>query len=299
MNKTTDKYAALPTEQQNPRTMDLDRIPLRRVIEKINREDAAITGIVAKVIPQIEKAARFAGRTYAAGGSIIFVGAGTSGRMGVLEAAECPPTFGVTVDDVKAIMAGGESSVFRAKEGAEDDAEMGARDTLRQIKPGDCVIGIAASGVTPYVMGAIKAARSKKCKTVLVTCNNKPAKSGADVVIAPVTGPEALSGSTRMKAGTATKMVLNYISTAAMVSVGKAYHNWMVDVRATNKKLRARALRLVSTIGQVPADKAQQLLEQTNYNVKASIVMARRGVDFAQAQKLIKKANGFLKDVIE
>jgi N-acetylmuramic acid 6-phosphate etherase len=293
------KYSSIPTEQQNKRTLDLDRIPLRKVLAKINYEDTLAPRAVAKALPQVEKAARFAAQAYSSGGKIIFAGAGTSGRLGILEAAECPPTYGTDPDRIVALMAGGNSSVFRAKEGAEDDAVMGAKDVAPLISKGDCVIGIAASGVTPYVAGALKAAKKKDCNTALVTCNAKTVLKDADVIIALQTGPEALSGSTRMKAGSATKMALNSITTGAMISIGKAYRNWMVDLRPTNRKLVARAMRLVQNIAGVSPAKAKSLLAASGNNIKAAIVMGRLDVDSQTAGQKLARARGFLKDVIE
>ncbi|MDD2773014.1 MAG: N-acetylmuramic acid 6-phosphate etherase [Elusimicrobiales bacterium] len=293
------RYSKLPTEQQNPRTLDLDRVSLRKVILKINREDASVPKAVAAVAADIEKAARLAAKAYSSGGRIIFIGAGTSGRLGVLEASECPPTYGTAPERIIGIMAGGNDAVFKAKEGAEDDAVQGGRDALKKARRGDCVIGIAASGITPYVIGALDAVKKAGCFTVLVTCNSKPEVKSADVIVAPKTGPEALSGSTRMKAGTATKLVLNSITTGAMVSIGKAYKNWMVDLRPTSRKLVARAQRLVMTIADVPQSRASRLLDETGYDIKASVVMALKGVSRGEAAAMLAKTGGFLKDVIE
>jgi len=216
-----------------------------------------------------------------------------------LEAAECPPTFGIRPSRVIGIMAGGNSAVFLSKEGAEDIAENGAADVKKKLSGKDCVVGIAASGVTPYVMGALKVAKDQGCSTVLVTCSDKPVNVGVDVIVSLKTGPEVLCGSTRMKAGTATKLALNSITTAAMVASGKVYKNWMVDVRPTSRKLVARAQRLASGLGRIPAAKAARMLKATRYNVKAVIVMARLGVDYKKAVELLDGAKGFLKDVIE
>ena len=299
MKLSLSKYSALPTEQQNPRTLDLDRIPLRKVLEKINHEDTLAPRAVAAVLDEVEKAARFAARAYVSGGRIIFAGAGTSGRLGILEAAECPPTYGTDPKRIVALMAGGNSSVFRAKEGAEDDAVQGAKDVRKLIRKGDCVIGIAASGITPYVAGALKTAKKTGCSTVLVTCNANTVLKEADVIIALQTGPEALSGSTRMKAGTATKLALNSITTGAMISIGKAYRNWMVDLRPTNRKLVARARTLVQRIAGVSPAQAQALLGKSGNNIKTAIVMGKLGVDPKKAAQLLEQAKGFLKDVIE
>jgi len=277
----------------------LDRIALKKVLEKINAEDRLAPEAVKKVIPQMEKAARLLARAHMAGRRIIFIGAGTSGRLGVLEAAECPPTFGVSPSKTIGIMAGGKSAVFRSKEGAEDDALAGARDALKQISRGDAVVGIAASGITAYVRGALSAAKKAGCATILVTCNDKMRVESADVIIAPVVGPEALSGSTRMKSGTAAKLVLNSLTTSAMVLAGKVYKNWMVDLRPSSKKLTARAERITAVIAGISPEKAGNLLKHTNYNVKTAIVMSRLGLTKKEASEKIKQSGGILRKILE
>ncbi|MCX5786678.1 MAG: N-acetylmuramic acid 6-phosphate etherase [Elusimicrobia bacterium] len=292
------KYSKLPTEQVNPRTADLDRLPLRRVLEKLNREDSLIPKAVKKAIPQIEKAARAVSRAYLSGNKIFFIGAGTSGRLGVLEAAELPPTYGVDSAIFTALMAGGDKAVFHSKEGAEDVFDDGRREIYKLARKGDVVIGIAASGITPYVRGGLVAGKKKGAVTALITCNPGEKSRETDVVVALDVGPEPISGSTRMKSGTATKLALNMISTSAMVISGKVYRNWMVDVKTTSHKLVLRAERIAATLGEVQQEEARRLLTITGNEVKTAIVMARRGISLEKARTLIKKHKGFLKAIL-
>ncbi len=301
MRRTTDnfdRYSSLPTERENRRTLDLDRIPLRRVLEKLNREDAGVPRAVARAIPAIEKAAREVSRTFLRGGRIVFIGAGTSGRLGVLEAAELPPTYGVKPGTFKALMAGGDGAVFLSKEGAEDSRANGFREISRCVKKGDVVVGIAASGVTPYVLGGLEAAGKSGAFGVLLTCNYREKVPVARCVIAIDAGPEPISGSTRMKSGTATKLALNMLTTSAMVISGKVYRNWMVDVRTTSRKLELRAARIVSRLGGVDPEEAGRLLAETGDEVKTAIVMARKGLSREAARALIKGHKGFLRPIL-
>lgn len=300
--KKTDafaRYSKLPTEQNNPRTRDLDRVSLRRVLEKLNREDALVPAAVAKAIPQIERAARAVSRSYLSGGRIYFIGAGTSGRLGVLEAAEIPPTYGVAPGTFTALMAGGQMAVFLSKEGAEDVYEAGFREISRLAKKGDTVVGIAASGITPYVKGGLAAGLKKGAVTALLTCNPKERAPEARIRIAIDVGPEPVSGSTRMKSGTATKLALNMLSTSSMIISGKVYRNWMVDVKTTSKKLVLRAERITATVGGVDQPEARRLLDLTGNDVKTAIVMARLGVGAAEARARIKRAKGFLRNILD
>lgn len=257
-----------PTEQQNPRTINMSGASAGEIIAMINREDFLAAAAVKKASGQIETAVKETAARFMKGGKIIFIGAGTSGRLGIIEAAECPPTFSTNPNQIIGIMAGGKSGVFKAKEGAEDSAELGKKDILKKVKKGDIVFGIAASGRTPYVLGALEAAKKAGAYTNLITSNNAADKKAADNIIYLPTGPEALQGSTRMKAGTAAKMALNIITTAAMVLCGKVYKNYMIDVKATNNKLRLRAQRLVCAITGAPPARAQKALEATGYKVK-------------------------------
>ncbi|MGB2578348.1 N-acetylmuramic acid 6-phosphate etherase [Elusimicrobium simillimum] len=285
------------TEMQNKNTAALDKLSPLKIVEVINKEDAATVKAVGKAKKEIAAAIRLAADCFGKGGKIIFIGAGTSGRLGILEAAECPPTFSTDPAQIIGIMAGGKSSVFKAKEGAEDDGPQGVKDILAKAKKGDIVFGVAASGKTPYVIAALKAAKKIKAKTVLVTCNNKGIEKFADVTIYLPTGPEVLQGSTRMKAATATKMTLNIITTGAMTLCGKVYKNLMVDVKASNIKLRGRAQRLVETTAKVPPAKAEKLLKETSYNVKTAIVMGRKNISKSSAEKLLRQNKGFLRKV--
>lgn len=295
---TFTRYSALPTEQNNPRTRDLDRVPLRRVLEKLNHEDALVPKAVARAIPRIEKAARAISVSYLSGKKIYFIGAGTSGRLGVLEAAEIPPTYGVSPGTFTALMAGGSGAVFLSKEGAEDVQAAGKKEIARLARRGDTVIGIAASGITPYVKGGLAAGRARGAVTVLLTCNPRERAPEADILVSIDVGPEPVSGSTRMKSGTATKLALNMLSTASMVISGKVYRNWMVDVKTTSKKLVMRAERIASVLGKVPPPEARRLLRLTSNNVKTAIVMARLGIPKAEAETRIRKARGFLKNIL-
>jgi len=298
MNEKFEKYSRLPTEQNNPRTRDFDRIPLRRVLIKLNYEDSLVHRAVGKTIPSVEKAAHLVSTVYLSGGRVFFIGAGTSGRLGVLEAAELPPTYGVEPDRFQALMAGGRMAVFHSKEGAEDVFANGFQEIKKQIRTGDAVIGIAASGVTPYVKGGLSAGKKAGAGTVLITCNPEERAPEADITIALDVGPEPISGSTRMKSGTATKLALNMVTTSAMIISGKVYRNWMVDVKTTSQKLALRAERITATLGDVTHQKARRLLDITNNDVKAAIVMARRKISFKKARLLIKKHRGFLRPIL-
>ena len=234
----------LLTERPNRASRDLDRLPALRVARLMNREDRRAVAAVGRAAPRIAAGVTLIARALAAGGRLFFVGAGTSGRLGVLEAAECPPTFGTPPRLVQAIMAGGRASVFRSREGAEDDGAAAARVVRARVRAGDVVVGVSASGVTPFVRAALETARGRRAATILVSCNPKTGvRVRADVVIAPAPGPEVLAGSTRLKAGTATKLVLNTLTTAAMARLGKIYGNRMVDLQPRSRKLRERAAR--------------------------------------------------------
>ncbi|WP_424245534.1 N-acetylmuramic acid 6-phosphate etherase [Elusimicrobium posterum] len=293
-----EKLNLIPTETRNKKTENLDRLSIPQMVAKINAEDFNAAKAVKAATPQISKAIEKAAASFMKGGKLIFIGAGTSGRLGVLEAAECPPTFSTDPAQIVGIIAGGEKAIFKAKEGAEDDPVLGAKDIEKIVKKGDVVFGIAASGRTPYVHGALKAAKKKKAVTVLISCNNNIDKKSADIIVYLPTGAEALQGSTRMKAGTATKMALNIITTSTMVLCGKVYKNYMIDVKASNEKLYARATRLVSTIAKISEKEAEKFLTIADFNVKTAIVMAVKNITEPQAEKLLKQKKGFLKDII-
>jgi len=291
-------WAGLPTESRNPRSRRLDEMPTASVVALLIDEDRRAVAAAARQKPAITRAAVLAARTLEAGRRIHFFGAGTSGRLGFLEAAECPPTFGTDPDRIRAVMAGGERAVYRAVEGAEDREDEGHREGS-SVDAGDLVIGISASSVTPFVRGALSAARDRSARTVLVTCAPGLGLAGlADVVIAIATGPEVLTGSTRLKAGSATKAVLNAITTAAMVRLGKAFENLMVDLLPTNAKLKDRARRIVAAAGGVPATEAERLLELTGGEVKTAIVMARTGDAAPDARARVVRAGGHVRKAL-
>ena len=301
------RYERLVTERTNRASARLDRLDARGIAALMNREDARAVRAVARVTRDIATAVDLIVAALRSGGRLIFVGAGTSGRLGVLEAAECPPTFGTPPSLVQAIMAGGRAAVFRSREGAEDDARAGARATRARARAGDVVVGVSASGITPFVQGALTAARRVGAKSVLVTCNarvvagvsgGRGRANAPDVTIAPDAGPEVLAGSTRLKAGTATKLVLNTLTTASMARVGKVYGNRMVDVQPRSRKLRARAARLVAEIGDVSPARARRLLAAANGRVPVAIVMARRRLRSAAAAEALRAA-GSLRPVLE
>ena len=291
---------AARTEQQNPLTLTLDSMGVEEMLTVMNREDQRVPVVVAAQIPLIAQAAQKAAAAFAAGARLIYVGAGTSGRLGVLDAAECPPTFGTDPGQVVGLLAGGTRAMFEAVENAEDSAEQGARDLDDiALTPDDLVVGIAASGRTPYVIGALDRARSVGATTVGVSCNVGSAVSAhADIAIELDCGPEVLTGSTRLKAGTAQKLVLNMISTAAMVQSGKVYGNLMVDVRPTNEKLVDRAARIVQAATDCDRDTAERALAAADHHAKTAIVAILCGVDAHTARARLASADGFVRAAI-
>ena len=293
-------YARLPTERVSPRGRALDALSPARLAALLAREERASARAVERAASAIGTVATRAADALAAGGRLIYVGAGTSGRLGALDAAECPPTFGTRPGQVCAILAGGPRAMRRAVEGAEDDDVDGRRQIKRlAITARDVVVGIAASGRTPFVAGALAAARARGAFTALVTCAPALARAlGADVVVGLVVGPELLAGSTRLKAGTATKIALNAISTAAMARLGKCWGPRMVDVRATNAKLRARARRMVIELGRVAPADADALLARAGGRVKVALVMVRLGVGRAIAERKLVAAKGRLRTLL-
>jgi N-acetylmuramic acid 6-phosphate etherase len=288
------------TEDRHPETVDLDRRDALGICQLMHREDQRAVAAVGAVLPDVARAAEAVARALAAGRRLFYVGAGTSGRLGVLDASELPPTFGVRPETACAVIAGGPAAVVRSVEGAEDDAAQGAADLrLHGIGPGDVCIGLAASGRTPYVLGAVAEARRLGACTVGVLCNpGAPLAAAVDIPIVVATGPEVLLGSTRLKAGTAQKLVLNMISTAAMVLTGHVYENLMVDVVASNAKLRARAVRMVTLATGLAAERAEELLGQSGGEVKTAIVMALAGVDAAEARRRLRAAGGFVRGAL-
>lgn len=292
--KLFNELQGLSTEARNPRTREIDLAPTERILELINDEDRTVADVVRGAIGDIARAADLAAASLGAGARLIYVGAGTSGRLGVLDAAECPPTFGVDPDSVLGIIAGGRGAVFRAQEGSEDFSEGGAHDIAAcSLDAADTVVGIAASRRTPYVLGALAEARRWGANTVFVRCNDGPAPD-VDVVVTVVTGPEAITGSTRMKAATAQKMVLNMISTAAMVKLGKVYENLMVDLEPNSSKLIERGKGIIMVLAGLDYAAAEALYDASGRNVKVAVVMARLGVDRDAAEKRLAEANGFI-----
>jgi N-acetylmuramic acid 6-phosphate etherase len=288
-------YGRLATEKPHPCSADLDRMTPARLFDLMDAENLSAVRAVARAKRDVLRAVALIADRLARGGRLFFVGAGTSGRLCVLEAAECPPTFSTPPSLVRALMAGGRSSVFRSKEGAEDQTlPLGRSESFRS---SDVVVAVAASGVTPFARSALALARRNKAATLFVTCN-PTARIVADGRIVLVTGPEILTGSTRLKAGTATKMILNMLTTLTMIRLGKVYGQWMVDVQPRSKKLRARAARLVALLGKVPLRQAPRLLDRAGGNVKTAIVMARLSLSRPQAQKKLAQAGGFLREVL-
>jgi N-acetylmuramic acid 6-phosphate etherase len=285
---------AARTEQQNPRSKGLDRKTTVGVLRALNREDASVALAVRGEIPKLAKAVDAIVAAFRAGGRLIYVGAGTSGRLAVADAAECPPTFGTPPKMVQAIVAGGSRAFRYAVEGAEDSASAGARDLSRaEISKRDVVVGLSASGTTPYVLGALQAAREEGAVTVGVTANRRsPLAKRAAIAIVPETGPEALAGSTRLKAGTAQKMVLNLLSTASMVRLGKVYGSWMVHLALTNRKLRQRGIRILQEAADVNPSQAEHALRQASNSLPAALVMLKTGADSAHAREWLSEAGG-------
>ncbi len=291
-------WSRLLTESRNPKSLNLDRMATEKVVTLLLDEDRLALIEAKKKARDVASAARLVANAFSHDGRTLFVGAGTSGRLGVLEAAECPPTFGTAPGTIAGIMAGGEDAVFRAKEGSEDRADHGER-AMAAVTSKDVVIGISASSVTPFVRAALKKARARRAKTVLVTCAPQARLSSlADVVIAIRTGPEVLTGSTRLKAGSATKAVLNAITTAAMIRVGKAYTNFMVDLKQTSKKLEDRARRIVAISAFVDLGEADRLLRAADNQVKTAIVMGLLKIDAPCARLKLEAAGGHVRKAI-
>ena len=294
-------FSRLRTEQRNPRTSRIDSLSIAGIVGAILREDATIARAVGQAKKEIARGVKLLVERLGKGGRMFFVGAGTSGRLGVLEAAELPPTFGTPRDLAQAVMAGGPECVWASKEGAEDDAGDGAYQLqLRRVRAGDAVIGIAASGVTPFVHGALDEARKRGAARLLVTCNRRGVPIGAaDVVIAAEVGPEVITGSTRLRAGTATKMILNSLTVATMIRLGKVYGHLMVDLQTRSDKLVARAKRIVSILGGVDEKGAARALKAAAGRAKVAIVMLRRKVSREEAERLLAKQGGMLRGALE
>jgi N-acetylmuramic acid 6-phosphate etherase len=294
------KWQALPTEAINPATLGIDKLPAAEIVELMLAEDRKMIAAVQRERERIALGAEIIAEGLRQGGRIIFVGAGTSGRLGVLESAEMPPTFGTDPALVQAVIAGGRGATFRAKEGVEDNYEEGARAVTR-LQPGrkDVVVGVSASGMTPFVRGALTRARKAGSKVLFVTCDPKTElQTFVDLTIALAVGPEVIAGSTRLKAGTATKMALNMLTTTAMIRIGKTYGNLMVDVRTGSEKLKDRARRIVNMVTGLEYAEADKLLAKAHWNVKAAVVMQKTGLSYLKAMSRLRKANGLMRDAI-
>jgi N-acetylmuramic acid 6-phosphate etherase len=289
------------TEQRNPRTRGLDAKSTLEILRILNREDQRVALAVRRELPQIARAVDAIVKSLRAGGRLFYVGAGTSGRLAVLDAAECPPTYGVSPKLVQAFIAGGDRALRGAVEGAEDSASNGARDLARAgVTRRDVVVGIAASGTTPYVLGALKWASQRGCVTVGVTSNrNSPLARAAKIGIRPETGQEAIYGSTRMKAGTSQKMVLNLLSTTTMVRLGRVYDNWMIYVALTNQKLLRRGERILREAAGVSASTAAHALRQAGHDLPAALVMLKTGTSAGVARKSLAGASGNVRRALE
>lgn len=292
--------AKLTTESRNPRTMNLDEMSPLQLVSVMNQEDLHVVSAVKAVLPQVATAVQWAKETLEVGGRLIYFGAGTSGRLGVLDAVECPPTFGVSSDVVVGLIAGGERAFVRAVEGAEDDPELCKKELLAiNLKESDLAVGLAASGRTPYVIGGLRHAKEIGCRTVAIACNKDSAiGKEADLAIEPTPGPEVLTGSTRLKAGTAQKMILNMISTGSMVGIGKAYQNLMVDVQQTNNKLVVRAQNITMAATGCTRDEAAAALHEANGSAKVAIVMLLTKVSAKEAQNQLDAAQGHVRDAL-
>ena len=293
---------ALTTEQRNPRSMRIDAASTEEILRIINDEDARVVPAVRAELPYVAEAVEITVDAFKRGGRLIYAGAGTSGRLGVLDAAECPPTFGAPPDLVQGLIAGGKEAMFVAQEGAEDHESNGA-DAIDNagVEPPDIVCGIAASRRTPYVVGAVKRARELGCKTLFVTCNPRDQfdlHAYVDVAMCPAVGPEVIMGSTRMKSGTAQKLVLNMLTTATFVRLGKVYENMMIDLQMTNEKLKERSKKIVMTATGVDYEEAARVLGEADGHVKTALVMILADVSSGDAHKRLGAAEGFVRQAI-
>jgi N-acetylmuramic acid 6-phosphate etherase len=296
-----DEIKKLVTEQRNPATMDIDSKSALEIVQLINAEDHKIAPVVKKELSYVAQAVEIVVQAFKKGGRLIYVGAGTSGRLGVLDASECPPTFGTDPEMVQGIIAGGYGALVTAVEGSEDLAENAARDLKeRNLTEKDVVCGLAASRRTPFVLAAVKYARQVGCKTLYITCTpREEINFQVDVAICPVVGPEAVMGSTRMKAGTAQKLVCNMITTAAMIRLGKVYGNMMVDLQMNSQKLEERSKRVVMMVTGVDYERAAEILVKAGGHVKTAVVMILGKVDAEQARERLKASDGFVRGAIE
>ena len=299
---SSEEQAEVPvTERENPRTRGLSELPAAEIVRLMNEEDAGVAGAVRLVLPEVARAVEGIVERLRAGGRLFYVGTGTSGRLGVLDAAECPPTFGTPPEMVVGVIAGGYPALVKSVEGAEDDvnAAIGEMDS-RRVGPDDVVVGIAASGTTPFVRAALSRAQTLGARTAIVTCAEPPKllRETCDVCILVLVGPEVVTGSTRMKAGTATKLVLNTLTTAAMIRLGKTYGNLMVDLRAWNDKLIDRSERILMETTGLPREEVRGVIAAADGRVKTAIVMARRRVSRDEAERLLEEHEGRLRAIV-
>ncbi|MBL4909695.1 MAG: N-acetylmuramic acid 6-phosphate etherase [Alteromonadaceae bacterium] len=300
-NKLVNDLQNIATEEQNQDTLDIDLLDSLAVVQKINNEDKKVAFAVEKVLPQVAQAVDKIVAAFAVGGRLIYIGAGTSGRLGILDAVECPPTFSVSDKQVLGIIAGGDKAIYKAVEGAEDDPQRAIEDLEKvNFNTKDILVGIAASGRTPYVISAMKYAKHLGATVVGVSCSPKQMVAKiADINLCVAVGPEALTGSTRMKSGTAQKLVLNMLSTASMIRSGKSYRNLMVDVNSSNEKLYARAIRIVMQATHCEYQIAKEALEQAENKAKLAILLVLTGVNAEQGKAMLAKNNGFLRKAVE
>jgi len=304
MNKQSvliKELETLASEGRNPSTMDIDLLDTQDILTKINDEDQKVAHAVRAVLPNVVLAVDQVVKAFTKGSRLIFIGAGTSGRMGIVDSVECVPTFSVSSEQVVGIIAGGEGAIFKAVEGAEDNRALAIED-LQQVKltKDDVVVGLAASGRTPYVISAVQYAKKIGATTVCVTCSpNTPLTNAVDINICPVVGAEALTGSTRLKSATAQKMVLNMLTTASMIKMGKSYQNLMVDVNASNEKLHARAVRIVMQATDCDYDTGKAALDSAKNSAKIAILLVLTGLTLEQGKLLLERNNGFLRLAIE
>ena len=296
----SDDRSHLLTEQRLPESMNLDAMSAAEIVALMNEQDRRAVEAVAAVQADVATAVEMVVEALSRGGRLFYFGAGTSGRLGVLDASECQPTFRSDPEQVQGVIAGGREAMFTAQEGAEDSPEGGAADVeARSIAHRDICVGIAAGGTTPYVFGALVRAKDRRARTILITCVERTEREPpADLVIRPLVGPEVLTGSTRLKAGTATKLILNQLTTAAMVRMGKCYENLMVDLRATNAKLRERGTRIVAALTGLEREASRQLLDRADGHVKLAIVMQRLGLDALAARERLEAAQGRLHEAL-
>ena len=293
-------WSSLSTEQRNPASAEIDELDTLDLVRLMNREDAGVPQAVGEVLPELARAVDLVVGAIRSGGRLFYAGAGTSGRLGILDASECPPTYSTDPGLVQGLIAGGERAVFRSVEEAEDDPE-GAVPELeaRRLGSRDVVAGIAASGVTPWVLGALRHARSRGCTTLLVSCSPGAAEAvEADVRIVPEVGPEVVAGSTRLKAGTATKLVLNTLTTAAMVRLGKTCGDLMVDLKPTNAKLRDRSCRILTVLSGIDPEGARRYLKTVDWDLKLALVMRMGDVEAGRARRLLQTSGGHVKRAV-